>query len=517
MRGFAAALAALAAVPAVAGTSLVDPAVPGPDTPPAGRSVFSELFEAGVPFPFNALLDELRTAAGAGNVQTALIPLGRSLQRFSAAPDFFASPRLIVAVTGDRAAGPDAPRLAGRLFVGYQPASGTIEVLSYNDEAGRFEFQQILGYTAGRPRAVEPASRATCTACHQGHGPIFARPLWSETSANPAVAARLAGLGATFHGAPVRQNIDAVEAFDAATDRAARIALANRLWGEGCADPPCRAVLLSAALGYGLNGARPGWRATAGAVAAAFSSRAAALWPDGLSTPGFDLPNRDPIPLLATRAPDAIVETEGAMNPETRREPVTLWQPTADAFDAAAREIAALLTPGDLALIDRLLRKAAPESSVTDELACETATAPRPSGGEELRFTCTGSGHALSGHLAQGAAGTAGRIDTLRIAGAPPLSNLHATVVESAETMTVFLAQPGSGIAARLADGRRIAQLEIAVQERRARIHIFDDFSPLAAALDRQARAGDPAFGPGPFRRRAVLRALLGILDDTNG
>ena len=141
----------------------------------------------------------------------------------------------------------------------------------------------------------------------------------------------------------------------------------------------------------------------------------------------------------------------------------------------------------------------------------------RWAGGYNRSFTCTGSGHALSGHLAHGAAGSAGRIDTLRIAGAPPLSNLRATAAESAGAMIVVLAQPGSGIAARLADGRRIARLEIAVQERRARIHIFDDFSPLAAALDQQARAGNPAFGPGPFRRRAVLRALLGILDDTNG
>ena len=105
-------------------------------------------------------------------------------------PTISPRPRLVVAVTGDRAAGPGSPRLADRLFLGYQPAADAIEAISYNEAAGRFEFQDLVGYSKGaRP---EPAERRVCLACHQGGGPIFARPLWSETNANPAIADRLA-------------------------------------------------------------------------------------------------------------------------------------------------------------------------------------------------------------------------------------------------------------------------------------------------------------------------------------
>ena len=179
---------------------LVDARAPGPDDPPAGRSLFEALFAGGVPLPFAALLDRLRDEVGTQNVVTALVPLGRSLQRFSAHPHYFASPRLVVAITGDRAAGPSTPRLADRLYLGYQPAANVIEILSYNEDAGRFEFQEIVGYTGDRPRAVRQAERRVCLACHQGHAPIFTRPLWSETNANPAVAERLAALGERFTG-----------------------------------------------------------------------------------------------------------------------------------------------------------------------------------------------------------------------------------------------------------------------------------------------------------------------------
>ena len=141
----------------------------------------------------------------------------------------------ILTVTGDAAAGPDAPRLADRLFLGYQPAAAVIEVISYDEAAGRFAFEEVVGY--GRDGArLEPAEMRVCLPCHQGRGPIFSRPLWSESNAEPEIAARLAGLGESFHGAPVRQTVDGLAAFDAAIDRAAEADAANRLWSAGCGD-----------------------------------------------------------------------------------------------------------------------------------------------------------------------------------------------------------------------------------------------------------------------------------------
>src|SRR3546814_9204248 len=79
---------------------------PGSDRPPAGRSLFDFVTtrEQGgarvydIPFPFEALLQRINARAGcdAGDdcLRVVLIPLGRSLQRLAAAPDFFAHPQI---------------------------------------------------------------------------------------------------------------------------------------------------------------------------------------------------------------------------------------------------------------------------------------------------------------------------------------------------------------------------------------------------------------------------------------
>ena len=184
---------------------LGDPDEPGPNLPPAGRSLFDELFEISppgtprpearydLPFPFERLLDALNARIAPAKATTVLIPLGRSLQRFAADPDYFDSPRVVVAVTEDRDA-PDRARLKDRLYIGYQERADEIEVISYNEAAGRFEFQ-LVDYRAGSVPRVEYAERFICVGCHQGHGPIFPTAVWNETNADPKVAARLSGLG----------------------------------------------------------------------------------------------------------------------------------------------------------------------------------------------------------------------------------------------------------------------------------------------------------------------------------
>ncbi len=192
-------------------TWAVDPSAPGPDLPPMGGSAFDAVFSrvspAGVihevPFPFPRLLQILEHAAG-GDVMsqsplaTTLIPLGRSLQREAAAPDYFESPRIVVAVTGepDSGTGPLGIRLKDRLFLGYQPRARVVEIISYNEVANRFEFQVVRDYGPRREPRVRYARRALCTSCHQNAAPIFANASWDETTANPQVVRRLAALGA---------------------------------------------------------------------------------------------------------------------------------------------------------------------------------------------------------------------------------------------------------------------------------------------------------------------------------
>ncbi|HET9068782.1 MAG TPA: hypothetical protein VFN28_09055 [Amaricoccus sp.] len=458
---------AVATVAALGTAALAGP--PSPDVPPAGRPLLDELFPSGLPFPFAAVVERLGVLAGPENLATALVPLGRSLQRYGAAPDYFASPRVLVAVTGDRAGGPGTPRLADRLFLGYQPAADAIEAISYNAAAGRFEFQEVVGYSDGaRP---EPAERRVCLACHQGGGPVFSRPLWSETNANPAIAARLAPLGDQFHGAPVRQTVDGLEAFDAATDRAARLALSSYLWADACSDATCRAALLAAALRLGL-GASPG-DAPPGFAAAS------------LAVASPDLPNRDP--LAGWKAPDDTLETTGRFNPETPRDPLQLWSP-ADGFAAAASAIAAELSPGDVAWVDGLLRRrSGPAESLV--LGCTTTVATLPAGGSEARFACAGAGASLAGFRAVDGSG---RVDLLALPGQPPLGDLRLPLAFE-----------------RTPDGRR---LELALGGEAATLTLTDDLSALEDAL-----AHAPGLPAGPFPRAAILALLADLLGGTDG
>jgi hypothetical protein len=517
-------LAALAvtvvAVRAETSALLVDHRAPGPDAPPTGRSLFEMLFAGGVPFPFSSLLDRLKEEVGAHRVVTALVPLGRSLQRFSAHPNYFDSPRLVVAVTGDRGAGPGTHRLADRVYLGFQPVADVIEVLSYNEDAGRFEFQEIVGYTSDRYRQIRQADRRVCIACHQSHAPIFSRPLWSETNANPALAQRLAGLGTSFHGAPVRQSIEAMAEFNASTDGAARIALANRLWRDACADARCRAALLLAALRFGLNGTRPEWQAGKDPAAAAFAANAARLWPEGLEAHSPDIVNRDPLPLLAHMRAEEIIETKGTLNPETPRPTEVLWRPGPDAYSSTAREIAAQLAPGDFAWLDVLLQRAASSPGHMHELPCRTTTVALRYGARELRFDCASGDQSSNGFLTHLGDAWQGRLDEIHIAGAPPLRNLTVQAVVAGDVLKLAASLTGTGapLSPRLANGSRIAGLEITLGTADAtaalRFAVRDDLSLLAEGLVARAEGGHPAFAAQqPFRRRQVLELLAALLE----
>src|SRR5919106_568222 len=170
---------ALADERAQAPVAAVDPEEPGPSLPPAGRSLFDFLTmqeEGGrtvqvVPFPFTALLERIEAEIGGAepSLKKVLIPLGRSLQRNAANPDFFAFPRAVVAVDGPPPLTPGASGmlLQDRLYIGYQERAATLEVISYNEAAGRFEFQLVRDYREGGQAEVLYADRPTCVACHQ--------------------------------------------------------------------------------------------------------------------------------------------------------------------------------------------------------------------------------------------------------------------------------------------------------------------------------------------------------------
>ncbi len=291
---------------------------PRPNLPPVGRALFDELIvsESGtgvrVRFPFSALLRDLAAQAGCTRdarqpdcYRAVLIPLGRSLQRTAAAPQFFKYPRVVVAFTSDanHASQRALPLLKDRLYLGYQEKANVIEVISYNEQAGRFEFQLVKNYAAGQTPQIVYANRVVCVACHQNQAPIFSRQVWDETNANPAIAQRLAGERRDFYGLPINIGVDVANAIDDATDRSNLLATYQMLWRDGCAGTAaaarqCRAQALLAALQYRLTGERAFQQTSLPFVdgfVTPLERNWRARWAAGIDIASNDLPNRDPL------------------------------------------------------------------------------------------------------------------------------------------------------------------------------------------------------------------------------
>jgi hypothetical protein len=536
---------------------LADREAPGPNRPPAGQTLFDELFaiapiaargrdaEYALPFPFERLLAELNARLAPAAATGVLIPLGRSLQRHAADPDYFASPRVVVAVTEDAGA-PDRPLLKDRLYLGYHERAEVIEVISYNEAAGRFEFQVVEDYGPDREPRVRHGERFVCVACHQAHGPIFATAVWNETNADPRVAARLAALGTTFHGVPTRGGVDRADALDRSTDRAARIAFANALWVEGCGPPEepdatrCRGDLLLAALRHRLGGARAAPHAEPGSPSAALAERLAdrlsRLAPAGLGTPSPDLPNRDPLAEIeAGMSWTAAVEPDGVFEPTLERAPVVFWRPSTpvgELLATAVGDIAATFADADIIWLDDRLAALEPEPPglAQARLQCRTRSLEAGPGRRELRLACdAGStqpravleGHVILAHNVP----DAGMIGRLALDGHAPLSRLVVAGGSyrreaNAETLQLRLRESGLGLRARLASGEQLAPLQLRIgPEGEAAIELaaVDDLAPLRTALAGMVEAAladaDAALGAGPLRRRAVLDELAAALE----
>ena len=132
--------------------------IPETDLPPVGtRSLFDHLIvqNNGLPYPFSKLIHLLKEQNPTGQEPVALlIPNGRSLLKGQADN---AHPRIVVAADFDGNNPPVGLGLAarGQLFLGFVENANEIEVLSYNEAAGRFEFQLVQNYCEGCvPRIV---------------------------------------------------------------------------------------------------------------------------------------------------------------------------------------------------------------------------------------------------------------------------------------------------------------------------------------------------------------------------
>ncbi|NOU10208.1 MAG: hypothetical protein HOO98_09355 [Nitrospira sp.] len=373
---------------------VIDPTAPGTNLPPVGRSLFDFLITKEVngkkaydiPFPFTALLTHIESHLHPKQTPLALkqllIPVNRSLQRRASNGEYFTYPRAVLAVDTET----DSPlsrsgmHLKDRLFIGYHEKTGVLEVVSYNEAAGRFEFQIVSDYRTGGTPTVRYANRALCMACHQNQSPIFARPMWDETNVNPKIAALLTHQRRQYHGFPIRQGTGTLQAFDEATDRANDMSLAQLLWREGCAqtDHPkqamtCRAELLTWILHYGLSkGSIPDWPTT-DEKPPSFLTAWRARWPQGLAIPNPDIPNRNPFRYVAVSEFPGLSEVQatalegreprsvfrGPYEPTQPREPLEIWSipDTPQTLERVLATFVQFFTKTDLNRLEQLIHR----------------------------------------------------------------------------------------------------------------------------------------------------------------
>ncbi len=538
------------ALPALA----VDPA--GQNLPPAGRSLFDRLLDADargepqVPFPFPALLQriarELDPAQPSAGLSVVLIPLGRSLQRHAAGDiEAFRYPRVVAAVTGEPSA--NAPvghrYLRDRLYVAYHEKAAALEVISYNEDAGRFEFQLVSDYRAGGKAEVGYANRALCLACHQNAAPIFSRQSWDETSASPPVAARLAATGLPYYGLPWRHGVDVPDAIDAATLRANLLATAQLLWREGCAGGTraaaigCRAEALRQALRYRLGGERDfalglaldqpeTRRRLVEPLLANWQQR----WPDGLPIPDPQLPNRQPFAgIEAGVRPPAdtdlgrYADIAAAFDPLALRAPLEIWPGRGTVGPGRfIHALSSFFSREDIRLLDRQL-VLAPNAPVRRmRLSCSERQA---ASGQRLDLDCSGedASRLLARIAVADARMTGGTIDRLIL---PGQDSIGAVVLEGADASghgdhlaTAFRLQRDTG-SIRNARGESIRSLVVARatsgRSASATLELADDLGPLDGAIDALAHAAlageSDALDDAPLRRGAALAPILARL-----
>jgi hypothetical protein len=551
---------------------VVHPNITGDNLPPVGRSLFDFVVTKrkgdkvlyDLPFPFEALTKRIQQDASGASLKQVLIPLGRSLQRTAASPEFFKYPRVVTAVDGEAALMKTSPfkaapwLLKDRLYLGYQEKADLIEVISYNEAAARFEFQVVKDYRPGGKPKVFYANRAVCMSCHQNGAPIFSRQVWDETNANPKVAALLKSFRRDAYGVPVERGVDVPNAIDNATDRANLFAAYQLLWREGCGGEDadairCRAGLFKALLQYKLSGERdfdqsPEYRSQVAARIAANGKRG---WPDGLAISDPDIPNRDPLPgetglgltseftAAATgKADDAyarrllanLSNVPMAFDPLNPRPALEVWPVALPEYaNRVVTGLAAFVAETDIALLDKRLAEFFTSERIpsrTHRARCKLRRERLSTVRQQLSFDCLSvqNGAALAGHLEiQGAHVVAGTMDRIRLSGQTELRDmaiLSAPIkTRGGEHNVALPLRRGEG-RVRGADGDAIERIELAWSERglegEGAVVVHDDFAQVEHVITRMtddAIAGRfDGFSAKSFRRASLILALYSQL-----
>ncbi|MDH4396342.1 MAG: hypothetical protein QE278_11720 [Limnobacter sp.] len=280
--------------------------IPQTDLPPEGTRSLFDHFAAqnhGVPYPFSKLVETLGKLNPEGKAPVVvMLPHGRSLLKGQANDE---KPRVLLAADF-QAPNTEAAlgvNMRGQMFLGFTENADEIEVLSYNEAAGRFEFQLVQDYTETGSRKLVYAKRQICLTCHQGGAPIFSQRPWNETNAstqtiqNILTARKGAGLDPhSYLGLPTSVPLSEPERYDELTDVASFFATTQKLWLDGCGKGDegmaCRKTLFKLALEYK---AQPGDFKEEGPIVSTLKElQKASLGNKPILVAESDLVNRDP-------------------------------------------------------------------------------------------------------------------------------------------------------------------------------------------------------------------------------
>ena len=535
----------------------------GPDLPPVGRSLLDFVLAEEVdgdwqivaPYPFEALIERIAARLGPGfrePIKRVLHPIGRSLHRHEAEPDFFRYPRAVGAVDTEPAptAGESGLMMKDRLYLGYQPRTNSVEAISYNEAAGRFDYQVISDYREGGNPTVGYVDRGLCLACHHNHALIYADRPWAESNTNIKVAALLRHTSERFYGIDATVPFDIPESFDESTNRANYFVAYQAAWQQACEASEdavgCRRDGLVAALRYRLtsgyqlaeagDGARDRFAAS---VVAGWQAR----FPAGAALASADLADYDPfaeagygtgrvdgeMDLAELRAlvTPALLQFDDTYEPLYERRPESVWgvpasfagMPSVEPF-WVSQTIAGLGNFMALVDIQRLDARLRDGATVVREVVTPCAVR---ADGDEFGFTCepfADGSLVLRGRLRGDGSGSVARLrsDSAAPAG---LAVEDRNLRRDGENWraTFALRDTVSGLGARSAGGDAWLSVSLSwniTGEGAATVAIADDFATLKAAIEglaARSRAGDSdALGNAPFRRVAILRPLFADL-----
>lgn len=525
---------------------VVHASIPGPDVPPVGNSLFDKLFlqhqdgkaEYAIPYPFDDLIQYLQTRVeneSRPSVPRVLIPIGRSLQRNTAAPDFFEFPRTVITLEGEPVteAGQAGNVLNYRFYIGYQEKSELLEIISYNEEAGRFEFQIADNYRSGETPRVRPASRALCMSCHQNAAPIFARSPWSETNFNPAVGLELIRVNPHKYQSLVAAISDDANAIDLATSRANYLAPSQLFWQSACdgesvnsmASYQCRAGLLRAVLQYRLSGDLA-YNSASSAYRTDFVRNLIKNWqlhwPQGLLLPSADIPDRDP---FRSNSPDP------ALDPLSPRPAHAFWEgPTEVLAKGLVYRLAGFFTHADIARLDARLIELASNKIRSYRSSCRVTRDPDSRQSSIYWLHCGDASSAESINAIvemdyQPRQKTVLRITHLRLPRSPLIwqpTVLSSGLEQNGESMRLDsrLVNASGKLSARLANGNRIASMTLNWSREpegsadlpdtiEFELIVIKDFNVIDKALENMVlearQSQSTALSSSPFSRRAII------------